>query len=213
MRRFVFLFCFIFVLTGCRTLNTPSALRRTALASASVGQGSAPLLLPHGVVFAKTVFEGVVKKSYVRLSFINEADPSEINHLFIGDPVRQRSFPVILQTVNPDYFIIELPTGNYRFTELAVPVGTSLAAEPMDVSFSVPSASANYLGTLRVRGTRERVRLGGVPLVRPGFDYTIQILDERAEAMAEFHRRVPQFSSKINVGLMRAHALPTTATF
>lgn len=156
-----------------------------------------------GIVFAKTIFEGVVQASYVRLSFIERSLPQKVYRLYIGDKVRQQGFPWVGEAVHPDYFLIDLPPGQYRIIEIAIPVGTTLAHEPMDVEFTVESGKGIYLGTMHVKGTKERVKLGGVPLIQPGFEYELDIRDERENALAEFRRRIPDFHSDLKVLLMQ----------
>jgi hypothetical protein len=164
------------------------------------------MMVPSGTVFAKTVFEGVVKTSYVQLTIVDFTDPKKVFQLIIGDKARQKNLPWNIQTVKPGYFFISLPAGHYRINSITIPVGTTLATEPMDVSFDVELDKTIYLGTLRVVGERERIKLGGVPIIKPGFEYTLQILDERTEAQKEFSLRFPEHGGRIDYQLMEVNA-------
>jgi len=165
-----------------------------------------PMMVPFGTVFAKTVFEGVVKTSYVQLTIVDFIDPNKVFQLIIGDKARQKNLPWNIQTVKPGYFFITLPVGHYRINSITIPVGTTLATEPMDVSFDVEFDKTIYLGTLKVIGEKERIKLGGVPIIKPGFEYTLQILDERTEAQKEFSRRFPEHGGRIDYQLMEVNA-------
>lgn len=153
--------------------------------------------VPVGTIFGKTIFEGVVKTSYVRFTIVDQSDPAKTYQLYIGDKARQKSFPWKTQTVKPGYFFIDLPEGDYRITTISIPVGTTLAAEPMDITFGVEADRIVYLGTLKVVGTKQRVRLGGVPIIKPGFEYQVQMTDDSEEADTELRRRFPELKDKI----------------
>jgi len=167
-------------------------------------QTAEPLPTPTGTIFAKTVFEGVVKTSYVQLAIVDTHDPAKVYDLYIGDQARQKSFPWNMQTVSPGYFFVELPPGTYRFQSITIPVGTTLATEPMDVVFEVFADKIVYLGTLRVMGIDEKIRIGGVPIIKPGFEYALQVLDERDEAKAELKTRFPEQKNELVFMLMKA---------
>ena len=156
-----------------------------------------------GMVFAKTVFDGVVKTSYVRLTIVDQEDETKDYQLYIGSKERQKEFPWGVQTVKPGYFFIELPMGKYKISSISIPVGTTVATEPMDINFNVDDTSVLYLGTLKVYGTRERIRLGGLPLIKPGFEYTLQILNEQKEALTEIESRFPELHKNMQVQLMK----------
>lgn len=158
---------------------------------------------PIGVVFAKTQFEGVLKTSYVRLSIVNLQDPKKFFELQIGEKIAQQPFSFNVKTVNPGYFFIELPVGSYRFSTVSIPVGGATASEPLDVTFQVLPDRINYLGTLRLIGTKERIKLGGVPVIRPGFEYQAQVLDEFPEGVATFKQRYPNVPGVLTNQLMR----------
>ena len=161
--------------------------------------------VPTGRVFAKTVFEGVVKTSYVQLTIVDQADPEKVYQLIIGDKARQKNFPWKIQTVSPGYFFIDLPGGAYRISSIAIPVGTTMAVEPMDIVFEVRVNQTVYLGTLLINGEKERIKLGGVPIIKPGFEYTVQVLDQRAEAAQELQTRLPGTADPFVAELMRAN--------
>ena len=70
--------------------------------------------------------------------------------------------------------------------------GTTQAVEATDITFSVEENKAIYLGTLKVFGLKEKIRLGGVPVLKPGFEYRAEVLNEQDEAMVIFRQHYPQ---------------------
>ncbi|MCK5213935.1 MAG: hypothetical protein KAR05_01095 [Candidatus Omnitrophica bacterium] len=184
-------------------LKTEEDLSNQQETASPLNEEVADEIILTGYVFGKTKFEGVVKTSYVQLS-INELAASDKTYkLIIGDKARQQSFPWETQTVKPGYFFIELPPGEYRISSITIPVGTSTATEPMDVVFKVQQDKYTYLGTMDVIGTREKIKLGGVPVIQPGFEYSLDRLDERNEALQEFKLHYSESASDFNVDLMR----------
>lgn len=160
-------------------------------------------MVTSGLSFGKTDFQGVLKTSYVRLSIIDRSDAKKVYHLYIGDKPSHKTFLWQGKTVEPGYFFIDLPQGEYKINAIAIPVGSAMAVEAADMDFSVELDSITYLGTLSVTGTKEKVRLGGVPVIKPGFEYTVQILDERDEAVEELLTRLPHNERKINFSLIQ----------
>jgi hypothetical protein len=79
-----------------------------------------------------------------------------------------------------------------------------LATENADISFTVGKGTVIYLGTLRVIGTDQKIRFGGVPLLRPGFEYRVEILNEKDEALVKFKNKYPDLKREIQVNLMKA---------
>ena len=155
-----------------------------------------------GMIFAKTDFSGVVKTSYVQLAIVDQSDENKSYVLIIGDEARQLNFPWKTQTVNPGYFFIELPVGRYKIRSLTIPVGQTTATEPMDINFEVKANKITYMGTLKVDGMKEKIKLGGVPLIKPGFEYSIEIVDQREEAVLELKKRYPQRKGDVEFRLM-----------
>ncbi|MCA9408412.1 MAG: hypothetical protein KC733_06970 [Candidatus Omnitrophica bacterium] len=158
-----------------------------------------------GVVFAKTDFRGSLAKHYVKLIIENKDNPQQRYQLHIGDKSGQIQFPWEVKEVEPGYFFIELPKGNYKFSSISIPVGSGLATEELNILFSVDSAKIYYLGTLRLTGTKETLRLGGVPLIRPGFDYTVEVNDDYDQGLQEFYSRYPNKHLEIEKMLMQVH--------
>jgi len=157
------------------------------------------------MVFAKTAFAGVVQASYVRLNIVGITAPEKVYSLYIGDKMRQQNFPWVEGVVGTEYFFIELPEGEYRIDSIIIPVGTVLAEEPMDITFKVEPYAATYIGDLSVRGTRERVRVGGLPVIQPGFEYEADVEDNFKAALLEFRSKLPRYSGPIRSGLMKVH--------
>lgn len=138
-----------------------------------------------GQILAKTIFSGLLETSYVRLTLIEESRPEQTFQLIIGDKSQITALPwERTQTVKPGYFLITLPEGRYRIQSVTIPVATTQATERMDVRFSVSAGQVTYCGTLEVSGDKERIRLGGIPVVKPGFEYTVRVKDEEEEALS-----------------------------
>lgn len=156
-----------------------------------------------GVIIGKTDFSGVLKTSYVKLSFEGLGGNTHKFILHIDGEETEKPFPWPAKTVKPGYFFIELPVGEYKVASVSIPVGTTMAVEETDVRFKVTPNTISYLGTLSVIGTKEKIKLGGVPLIKPGFDYTIAVHDETEEAVRVYNQRYPNFPAEIFVDLMK----------
>lgn len=167
-----------------------------------------PYLAQKGVIFGKTVFEGVLKTSYVKLRFEGVDENDYKYDLYIGDKASQASFLWDVKVVQPGYFFIELPAGAYKIKSIAIPVGSTVAEEVADIDVVVTSASVAYVGTLTAVGTRERIRLGGVPVIRPGFEYQLSVLDHFMEAEKIFSDRFPLFEGKIIRSILKVNPVP-----
>ncbi|MCK5581474.1 MAG: hypothetical protein KAJ18_09415 [Candidatus Omnitrophica bacterium] len=215
-------FLFVLHLVGCATVAPPAqpvppAIKEIQLPKKEIKKKEVVPLeqaeeesILLGKVFAKTIFEGVVKTSFVQLSIFDQSDPDKIYQLYIGDKTRQQSFPWHIHTVHPGYFFIELPPGSYRISSISIPVGTAVATEPMDIVFQVQDSKILYLGTLKVVGEKEKIKLGGVPIIKPGFEYSIEITDDRQEAFAELQARFPDWTEESGVLLMKSPAAAKT---
>lgn len=208
------LMCIILV-AGCTTLQEPAGEKPVIKASpqstttpkletapAVETKQEAPPEQKMGVVFGRAQFEGLLQTKYVRLIFVDISDPQKRFQIVIGDS--EESNPLLEE----GYFFVELPVGSYRFSAVAIPVGSTQAVEEIDVRFDVVEKKVSYLGTLKLTGTKERVRLGGLPVIRPGFEYTYQIVDERQEATKAFMRQYPSFPSEMIFRLMHAPKQP-----
>jgi len=157
----------------------------------------------NGVIFAKTDFEGVLKTNYVRLMIVDQEHPERTYQLHIGEKAAAQKFPWDVKVVNPGYFYIELPAGAYQFTQVSIPVGSTMAVEDMTIGFEVIPNQVTYMGTLKMVGTKERIKLGGVPVIKPGFEYTIEIIDEQEEGMVSFKERFPEAPENVSTNLMK----------
>ncbi len=160
-----------------------------------------------GIIFAKTDFQGVLQTSFVKLFFENQKNLKYKFQLHIGDKSRQTAFPWDVKTVHPGYFFIELPVGPYKITSVSIPVGSTMATEAIDISLEVLPNKIVYIGTLSLVGTKEKIKLGGVPLIKPGFEYKAVIIDERKEGMDVFRQRYPNSLDEIIINLMKVNAL------
>src|SRR5690349_12681008 len=128
----IFILLALGVLIGCKSI-APVSHTGDGATKAPVNAGTTPIpepvdletvagneeLPPQGKIFAKTEFEGVVKKSFIRLTIIDRQDQAKIYHLYIGDKSRQLDFPWNSQTIQPGYFLIDLPAGSYRIASLS----------------------------------------------------------------------------------------------
>jgi hypothetical protein len=131
-----------------------------------------------GVIFAKTDFQGLLETRYVQFLF-EDRD---------------------VKSVKPGYFFVELPAGRYKIVSVSIPVGSTTATEKMDVTLDVLPDAACYVGTLKMIGTKEKIKLGGVPVIKPGFEYTVEVVDEREEGAAAFKKNYPDFPHGVQSG-------------
>jgi hypothetical protein len=195
----------LMILSGCASVHTnhPPAQKAAPIHKTAVSVKAhkvdppKPIMLD-GIIFGKADFQGVLKVEYVKLMIVDENNPDKTYELFFGDRTGETD-----AAVQPHYFFMELPASKYRITSVSIPVGTTLATEKIDIAFTVLKNTLIYLGTLRVTGTDQKIRFGAVPIIRPGFDYKVEILNEQNEAVREFHVRYPSVQRDIEVKLMR----------
>lgn len=212
----IFLFALVFCV-GCATAQLPKKPNAVETASLSVIQvGAAAEIKPvsnksttPGIIFGKADFRGLLKVQYVKLSIADEDNPEKQYELLFGDRDENNTPVWDARPVEPHYFFLELPVGRYRITAISIPVGTTLATETTDIAFTVERETVIYLGTLRVTGTDQKIRFGGVPLLRPGFAYRVEILNEIEEALHKFRLKYPTMQREIQVQLMRAMQVQT----
>ncbi|MBN1870461.1 MAG: hypothetical protein JW847_07810 [Candidatus Omnitrophica bacterium] len=160
-----------------------------------------------GVIFAKTDFKGLLETRYVSFLFEDLEKPEHKFQLHIGENLDQQGFPWEIKTIRPGYFFVELPAGSYKIASVSIPVGSTLATEKMDVTLEVIPNKVCYVGTLKMNGTKEKIKLGGLPVIKPGFEYTVEVLDEREEGMKAFRQNYPNFLEDISIGLMHVNAV------
>lgn len=222
----VFLAMLVLFLSGCATtapgpISVDAVLPDLAVSSARSGESSEDRLVSgspqlenindeametyvekKGVIFGKTYFEGVLKTSYVKLHFEGKGENAYQYEFYIGDKAQQASFLWDVKTVKPGYFFVELPAGVYKITSIAIPVGSTIAEEAMNIDVVVNPGAVTYVGTLNAIGTKERIRLGGLPVIRPGFEYEYLVVDEREDAQKVFRERFAAYQGEIMVSLM-----------
>lgn len=157
-----------------------------------------------GIIFGKADFRGILKVEYVKLNIVDEDNSEKQYELLFGERDENNAPTWDARPIEPHYFFLELPAGRYRITTISIPVGTTLATESADIAFIVEKETVIYLGTLRVTGTDQKIRFGGVPLLRPGFEYKVDILNEKEEAISKFKMKYPDIQRDIQVKLMRA---------
>lgn len=148
---------------------------------------------PSGIIFGKTEFKGLLKTSYVRLLIVNREDPAKQYVFAVGDRMSSGLLPWVQDSkvIEPGHFVLELPPGNYKMTQVAIPAGSILAEESLELDFSVQTKGAVYLGTLMIDGKNEKVKFGGIPLIRPGFEYVLEVRDEFDEAVKFIGQFIP----------------------
>jgi len=161
-----------------------------------------------GVIFAKTDFQGLLETRYVQFLFEDRDDPAHKFQLHIGENSEQQTFPWDVKSVKPGYFFVELPAGRYKIVSVSIPVGSTTATEKMDVTLDVLPDAACYVGTLKMIGTKEKIKLGGVPVIKPGFEYTVEVVDEREEGAAAFKKNYPDFPHGVSIRLMQVNERP-----
>ena len=155
-----------------------------------------------GVIFAKTDFQGLLETRYVKFLFEDQDNSSHKFQLHIGENSGQQAFPWDVKTVKPGYFFVELPAGRYKIASVTIPVGSTTATENMDVNLEVLPNTICYVGTFKMVGTKEKIKLGGVPVIKPGFEYTVEVLDQREEGAEAFSRNYPNFPHGVSIKLM-----------
>lgn len=230
MQKFLYIFLSLIFLSGCATTKEHSSKDPTymqakisqdqlqaieefnpkeKLSDSQENEEGVDLDLPalplKGIVFGKTDFQGVLQQSYVDL-LIEDVKNSEKKYtLHIGGEAVKKTLLGEVKTVEPGYFFIELPEGEYKIVTVAIPVGTIEATELINISFKVLPETIVYIGTLNIIGTKERIKLGGLPVIKPGFEYNVQIFDEQKDALSSFHERFPHVnnSKEIIVKLMK----------
>ncbi len=162
-----------------------------------------------GIIFAKTDFQGLLKTRYVKFLFQDLEDPTHKFQLNIGKNSDQKIFQGDVKAVKPGYFFVELPAGRYKISSVSIPVGSTVATEAMDVTLEVIPNTICYVGTLKMVGTKEKIKLGGLPVIKPGFEYTVEVLDERAEGADAFRQNYPDFPHDVSIKLMQVNVLPS----
>jgi hypothetical protein len=168
--------------------------------------------IKHGLVFGKTDFKGILKTSFVRLTLIRK-DATDKNYFFyVGAKENQSVVPWGQgRRIEPGYFYLQLPDGDYEITGIAIPVGSALAEEALAVDFKVTPNKITYLGTLDVTGTKERVHFGGVPIMKPGFEYDLLIKDEFDQAKRVLEIRIPRHRSPVVKELLKVSTVGASA--
>lgn len=200
------------ICAGCASVNTlkqpeVSKAETQPVAKSAAGEiakTATSVTKTAGIIFGKADFRGLLKVEYVKLNIVDEQDPEKQYKLLFGERDENNAPIWDARPIEPHYFFLELPVGKYRITAISIPVGTTLATEPTDIAFTVQKDSVIYLGTLRVTGTDQKIRFGAVPLMRPGFEYRVEILNEIDEAVGRFRSKYPSLQRDIQVQLMRA---------
>ena len=230
MKRFIILSVIISVCAGCVTMPQeplPAEGPETIIPATARKGAPEEEILPElqnvkeevleeytqkkGVIFAKTEFGGLLETRYVKFLFEDQEDPTHKFQLHIGESSVQQGFPWDVKTVEPGYFFVELPAGKYKISSVTIPVGSTTATEKMDVDVEVIPDAICYVGTLKMVGTKERIKLGGVPVIKPGFEYTVEIVDAREEGAAAFKKNYPDYPHGVSIKLMSVNPVAGSA--
>ena len=202
----LFFFLVVFIFCGCASVGHPKSTYTSDKKQTSAVRETKSSVKPpvaDGIIFGKADFQGVLKVEYVKLLIVDENDLNKQYELFFGDKDDPQLLFGQASSVVPKYFFLELPASKYKITSISIPVGTTLATEKTDIAFTVEKETVIYLGTLRVIGTDQKIRFGLVPLLRPGFDYKLDIVNEKEEAVKEFKGKYPLIKRDIQVNLMK----------
>ena len=221
MKKYVVAVAVVFVCSGCASMNRKAPAEGTL--EQIVPEKDAETVPPQlqnikgeeleeyiqkkGVIFAKTDFSGLLATRYVKFLFTDKEDSKHKFQLHIGETSGQQTVPWEVKAVRPGYFFVELPTGKYTITSVTIPVGSTTATEDMDVDLEVLADTICYVGTLKMVGTKERIKLGGVPVIKPGFEYTVEVIDEREEGAAAFKQNYPNYPHGVSIKLMKVNVL------
>jgi hypothetical protein len=166
--------------------------QKTAISLKALPLTVPPKKLQEGFIIGKTDFKGLLKTAYVRLLIVSRDDPASRYYFYVGSKGNQSVVPWGEgKVIDPGYFMLQLPPGPYKMTSIAIPVGSTIAEEGMELDFDVVAGKAFYVGTLDVDGTKEKIKFGGVPLVRPGFVYKLSVVDDFAEAVVGARTLLP----------------------
>jgi len=215
MHNFIIVFLALF-LSGCTTTQPPQSTTQNQIKVESpvtpailsenkaADNAQSTIMEETSTIFGKTEFLGILKTSYVKLYFIDQAHPDRKFELHIGERMEQAIFPWQVMPVNPGYFFINLPVGQYHIYEIAIPVASTMAVENANIVFEVLPDQTVYVGTLKVKGTKERIKVGGVPLIKPGFRYVAHVIDEFEEGKRIYQKEFPQDDKPLTVRLMQS---------
>lgn len=208
MIKFLFILLFVCNTAGCASVsNRNSSLKINTAPQYKevISQKAKPSSLL-AFVFGKTDFSGLLKTPYVRLLVVRRDDPSKQFFFIFGSKANQDVLPWKEgQLIEPGYFYLHLAPGPYRITEIAIPVASTMAEETVSLDFDVRPGVISYVGTLDVNGTKERVKFGGVPLVKPGFEYTLLVRDEFDEALEVLKERYADVRSAFKKELFKVN--------
>ncbi len=164
-------------------------------------EGEGPLV-PTGIVFGKVNFTGVLNKSYALLSIKSLSDESTRFNLTLGDRKQDESLPWQITTTEAGYFFMELPEGAYQMTDISIPVSSTLAVEPINILFNARVDAALYIGDLMIEGTKEKINWGGIPVIKPGFEYEAKANQNTLKAFEVFRQTYPEFTGEPGTDFM-----------
>lgn len=155
-----------------------------------------------GIIFGKTNFEGVLKDRAIRIVVENINNKALRFEFQIQEPSKKQILPWNVRHLDPGYFFVELPEGQYKISKVSILVGTTLATENINVSLNVVANKVVYLGTLNIDGTKERIKLGGLPVIQPGFEYAAKVVNEHENAMSILNQNFPELKDGVVPQLM-----------
>lgn len=219
MRKFAFLCFALIFLSGCATTNQNNTLPSKDLPQEASGQVNNQTVSPDlvkevqtktakikneqvqalnskvaedvitGTVFGNVTFSGILNKPYVTFSISRVTRPEYKFQLHIGNKKNKEDPTRTIYTDQNGYFFMTLPEGQYQITSISIPVSSTLAVEMIDIIFDVNLNEAAYIGHLSVEGTKEKIHWGGIPVVKPGFEYLTTLKKDEWEAY-NFYKRI-----------------------
>ncbi len=161
------------------------------------------------VVFGKVIYNSddffFKRIPFLKFKIRNIADTEIKYNLKLGDAESMFALPWNLKFFKSEYFFIELEPGNYEIYSISMPYGRDLSniiSETTSIIFSIEPNSISYLGTLQLTILKNTTKVGGLPLLKAGFVYKANLLDEQEEAVKEFRIKYPLLSEEIKIKLM-----------
>lgn len=154
------------------------------------------------VVFGKADFQNLkdigTRITWAQIILEDVMDKRKRYQFFVGN----RGL-FAMQRLQPEYFFIELPAGEYKIVSIGTYCGIDIDQPVGNIFFSVEPGSVVYTGTLKLTNIKDKTRFGGLPLMKFGFTYTAEISDEREKAFKELQKKYPLIKEDIKVSLMK----------
>jgi hypothetical protein len=161
------------------------------------------------LVFGKIIYQSndffLKRTPYVKLHLKDKLDKEYV--FTVGYQQSIFAAPWNLKSFKSDYFFMELMPGDYKIFSISFPYGqdkSTIITEDISISFSVKQSSVIYLGILKFIIIGDKIKVGGLPLLKPGVNYKLEILNEQQEAVQELKLRYPLVDKEAETILMKA---------